>query len=314
MKWFLFALLMTASILWGLEGEKSVTPWYSGNIISSYGINFPPGSSYFEAYFFANRIYGIYNKRGEVRTPLNIHQYTGVLEWGTGLTDGIDLTAQGSGVYIVNDGHETTQFGDTEVFLGFQILKGKKNQWPPYVRFVIGEIFPTGKYRELDPRFSGGDAVGFGAFNTFFSLIIQKFYEGKHPFNWTLNLYYYLPSRVRIKGASVYLNAVDVKGKVRPGVEFAADLAFEYKFNQPWGMGLDIYFQQQNRSSFHNDRADFELLLPPFLPSSYLLSLAPSIEFNISDKAGMLAGSWFTVSGRNTPAFASFIYAFYWSF
>lgn len=314
MKWLLITLLMVASTVWGVEGQKSATPWYAGNIISNYGINFAPGSSFFEVYFLANRIYGIYNKRGEIRTHLNIHQYTSVLEWGTGLTDAIDLTVEASGVYIVNDGHETTQFGDAEVFLGFQVLKGKKNKWPPYVRFLIGEIFPTGKYTGLDPRFSGGDAVGFGAFNTFVSLIIQKFYEGKHTFNWTLNLYYYLPSRVRVKGANTYLNAVDVNGKIRPGVEFAADFAIEYKFNKPWGFGLDIFFEQQNSSSFYNNRADFDLLLPSFLPSSFLLSLAPSIEYNFNDKFGMLAGSWFTVSGRNVPAFTSLVYAVYWEF
>ncbi len=44
-------------------------------------------------------------------------------------------------------------------------------------------------------------------------------------------------------------------------------------------------------------------------PSSEQWSLAPAIEYDWSTHFGVISGVWFTVAGRNAPAFANWVTA-----
>jgi hypothetical protein len=42
-------------------------------------------------------------------------------------------------------------------------------------------------------------------------------------------------------------------------------------------------------------------------PSCIQVGLAPAIEYNFSDEVGLIAGSWFTILGRNSYQIVSAI-------
>lgn len=284
---------------------------FAGNVIAFSGTNTEPGEFNAQTFIYLTRLNGVYNSDSQLVSNLNVHQYQVELELTVGLIKNVELMVELYGYRIHNNGKDAYYMGDADLLFGFQLLKEKKNTIIPNIRFLVGEIFPTGKYEGLNERFSGGDGVGEGAFATFLTFIMSKTCFGKHPFNWTLNLFYTISSDVHVKGRNIYIDVPEIRGKVKPGVQFAADFAFEYKFNKPWGCGIDVFFQQQNSSSFHN-RSSVSMI--PDIPSSYTLSLAPSLEYNFNENTNMLGGAWFTVAGRNDFSFRTIVFAFYHDF
>ena len=75
---------------------------------------------------------------------------------------------------------------------------------------------------------------------------------------------------------------------LRPGPQLIANL------------GLDIHYLHQNSSRT--------------TPSTEQFSLASCIEYNPSPNFGLKVGPWFTLAGRNSPAFFSGVTTIYWYF
>ncbi len=48
--------------------------------------------------------------------------------------------------------------------------------------------------------------------------------------------------------------------------------------------------------------------------SSEQWSLAPALEYNFSEDVGIIAGIWFSTSGRNTIDFISYVASLTWQF
>lgn len=295
----------------GRGEKKEEPPWFAGTIIAFSGSNTEKGEFNAQAFAYFTRLNGFYNSDSQLVSNLNVHQYWVELELSYGLFKKVDVNVELFGYLIHNDGRSAYHAGDTNAYLGFQVLEEKKDSIIPNIRFLIGEMFPTGKYDGLDERFSGGDGVGMGAFSTYLTFIMSKTCFVKHPFNWKLNLFYTISSDVHIKGRNVYIDSPGIRGVVKPGVQFAADFSFEYKFNKPWGFGIDVFFEQQNSASFHNRSSE---PIVSDIPSSHLLSLAPSLEYNFNENMNMLAGAWFSVDGRNELSFRTIVFAFYREF
>lgn len=304
-------LLVGFSSLWGTERKEQQL--FAGNIIAYSGTNIETGQFYVQPYLYFTRLNGTYNKDSELVSNVNIHQYA--IEWlmSYGLITNVNVQLDLCGYYVYDSGYETCVAGDTDLMLAFQVLTEKRGTCRPNVRFFVGETFPTGKYDNLDVQFDGGDGVGEGAFSTFLTLIVNKNYAGRHPFNWTLNLYYVIPSAVEVEGRNIYFFTPGLRAKVKPGVQFQADFAFEYKFNKTWGWGMDVFFEQQN-SAWSNVQFTRTTSIPGYLSSSYTLSLAPSLEYDVNERVNFLVGGWFSVAGRNDYSFRTIVLAFYRQF
>ncbi len=313
MRVFFLTLLCLAAHPLFASGDEP--PLFAGNMIAYSANNTPPGHAFVQSYVYATHLLGMYNPDSRRIFDRHVHQYELEVEVAVGLTEQIDVTLEMRGFNIRTSGSDTFQPGDTNLFFGFHVLEEKQRSLVPSVRFLVGEFFPTGKYDNLDVMFEGNDGVGMGAFSTYLGFIASKTYHlGCHPFKWTVNVFYYLSSRVNVNGGNIFiLDRPNLKGQVTPGVQFEFDLAFEYKFNRPWGVGLDIYFQQQNAGSFRSNHVADEKAYPT-IPSSHLFSLLPTIEYNFSDRLSVLGGSWITVAGRNAPLFASYVFSFYYFF
>ena len=164
----------------------------------------------------------------------------------------------------------------------------------------------------MDPELIRNDATGSGAFETSLTLVCRKiFYTWpKHPYNWEISVTTAHTSAVRVEGINSYNGELQTKGTIKPGERFHSDLAFEYKFDKNWGWGFDLNFIYQNSLSFHRDFPDNS----NGAPSSYLLSFAPEVEYSFSEIAGISAGIWFSVAGRNTPSFFSGALTAYYEF
>ena len=79
----------------------------------------------------------------------------------------------------------------------------------------------------------------------------------------------------------------------------------EYTATKNWALALDL-----NAVCAAKNRFKGKSTSKVGGPSSIQLSLAPAIEYNWSSQLGVIAGSWFTIAGRNSTRFTSVVGAF----
>jgi hypothetical protein len=284
------------------KGEEEEAPWFIGTLLAFFGENIEKGRLLVQPFLFVMRRYGFYDAHSSLVRDRNNHLYMGEVILEGGLTEKIDFTLDLLATDIYTGGHNAFSLGDTFFALGFQMLKDKKGTSIPDLRVVVGENFPTGKYDHLNPVFKADDATGTGAYATWLLFIGQKiFYTWpKHPYKWNVNLGMIHFSDVHVKGFNFYGGDETTKGLVKPGERFYLNVAWEYKFDENWGCGIDLHYEYQNSSSFHNQGGD---TLFQGGPSTETFSLAPEIEYNFNANFAISAGLWGSVLGRNSPAF-----------
>ena len=248
--------------------------------------------------------------------------------------------------YVQNQKDHNTygHIGDTFIMLGYQAFtqEGKR----PDLRITIQQIIPTGLYNNLSESRNGTNITGMGSNQTSFGLNFQYLSKLPHThyLNSTLNITYTHAMEVAIQGISAYGGTSSTHGHIDPGDSFVIDLATELSLTQQWVAVLEGMFIYQQASFFKgvvgtptaDDPQPLGLIRNRFrnrlrhrlIPSRNNIggtdgigngnldeiTLAPAIEYNFSDQYGIIAGVWFTVAGKNTPAFASPMVAFnaYW--
>lgn len=292
--------------------EVPAAPLFAGNIISTYAQNSTKGLFSFQPYLYYTRLYGFYDTEGHIDPKLNVHQFVMESQTSYGLTDFVDVSLDVTAYEIWNDGHHTNALGDAALYFGFQLISELEDNFISNLRFLVGEIFPSGVFNNLDATFSGGDAIGTGSYTTFLGLIANKVCANTpHPFMITLDLYLSYFTVADVEGLNLFIMSDPfLEGSITPGLAFATDLAFEYKLNPAWSIAVDFYYQHQNRSYFLDRNTDIFVTLP----DSTLFSIAPAIGYVLNEKRSFLIGGWFTVTGRNAPAFDSLVATIYFGF
>jgi hypothetical protein len=282
--------------------KEEEAPWFAGTYLAQYAVNIEPCHLLVTPSFEISQIPGYYNEHSDLIHDRNLHLYTWILMLETGLTKKIDITLDLTGIYAHLNNRNAYHQGDTQVFLGFQVALEKKESWVPDLRVLLGGGFPTGKYDRLNPEFNLSDVTGTGAYEVWLIFVAQKtFYNRRnHPYKWNINLTTIHPSEVSTKGLSIYGGGPGVSGRAVPGERFIANLSYEYKFDKHWGWGIDLNYDYQNSSSFFTRKGISTFV---GLPSFETFSLAPEIEYNFNEDATVEAGVWYSVFGRNTPAF-----------
>lgn len=292
-------------------------PWYTGPLLTPSATMCPPGHVAWQPYIFFTDTYGAFNEdRERVDAPNKFTiqpQPLAVVQ--TGITPSVDTTLGMSTVANWEKGEFSGGFNDITLQLGFLIQK--QGLWIPGAKFAVTQSFPTGKYKNLDPKDLGLDATGAGAWKTTFSLAFSKltFWNTLHPFNTRLAFGYTLPTVVEVTNFNAYGGGFGTHGIVRPGNSFSADLGFELSINQPWVIALDVAYNCQNITKFSGKVGTTTKSgsTPASVGGGFndSLSLAPAIEYNYSGSMGLLGGVWFTVYGRNTGNFVSGIFSWY---
>jgi hypothetical protein len=306
-------LLLANNFIYAADhGSDGQDPLFAGTLLAIYAKNPKAGHSAIQPYVFFNKNYGFYNKNSKLIDNSNIYRDQLFLAFQTGITDNFAIGIFPNIVYAHSKQEEFFNYGDTIVFLAFQVANDRKNSWVPDCRILIEESFPTGKYKNLASPI-GLDASGSGSYETSFIFITRKiFYDTlPRPFNFNLNLYYILSSQSRVSGINVYGGDMMTQGIVHPGNQFLANLAFEYSLSHHWGCGIDVHFEHQNTSHFSSKKRQEGL---NGLFSWDRISLAPCIEYNFNENFNIIGGAWLSIYGRNATAFMSYGATLYYYF
>jgi len=317
-KTLFFSLTIATAFLLGKEDEPVLfeehpepkyIPWLTGPLLVPTGYVTPRGHFNLEPFLFVTSFFGDYDghwhpvSRKDPLLSVNPQLFVQV-----GLTEWMDLESTPQMFYNHIDGASSTHFGDFPLGVDFQLVQENDDKGIPSVKFQLEESFPTGKYQHLNPRKKGTDGVGAGAFITSPTLVITRILHiKKHHFLVVhLSGTYNIPSPTHVKGLTVYGGGKGTHGKVYLGQSINAFFSLEYTFNQRWVFSIDSEYTHANKTRFSGHSNGN----PVGLPSSEQCVLAPALEYNMSPTMGLIAGSWFTVAGRNTPQLAGGVIAF----
>ncbi len=303
-----------------IEGEYKkaaalFNPWYAGPLLTPSAHNVPPGGFNFQPYYFYTRITNEYDSNGSKMdvTATTENLFQAILQ--AGLTHRLDFSLV-AGCQVTTK-RDTTKavYLDTATELGFQVLS--ESHYGPAIRGIVEVVFPTGRYRHLDPVDSDIEAAGLGAYQFGLGFAASKviWWLTPHPFQLRFSCQYDIPTHVHVKGFNAFGGGVGTDGIVHIGNIISTFTSIEYSVTKNWVLAVDFAYSYKNKSTFHgtpglnSDGSPAE----NGSPSSYSLAVAPAIEYNVSGHLGFLIGGETLLWGRNAPNASSAIFTFTWS-
>ena len=294
--------------------------WWTGPLIASSGQTTPKGHWSFEPYGFYT-VYPEHYKNFEPQAVI-----------GRGLTNFLDVQ-----VGIPYDfSWDQKKFGqglsDISLSFGLQVFKQNNRKWHPDFRVVVQELFPAGRYQNLDPTLLGTDQTGGGSYQTSLALNFQYTTEFKNDHYLRTRLAFVGANSniVKVNGVNAYGGTTTTHGRVNPGHSYSADLAFEYALTKNWVPVFEIIYVTSSPSIFTGDPGIFTLQSgsiigtsggnPGFTAGGAIggggvtqVSMAPAIEYNFSNNLGIIGGVWFSTSGPAAAQYKSFVIAISYS-
>lgn len=272
-------------------------PWFTGPLLAPAGKTIPAGHMNFEPYFF----YSGY--------PHGFRNFEVTPIISLGILSFLDLQASLPYDYSWVRDQRGNGIGDYSMALGFQVLRQKENSWTPDLRLVLQEVFPTGRFENLDPNKLGTDQTGIGAYQTYLGFNFQKLIQlsQEHYLRTRLSLVGAKFSDVNVHNVNAFGGTLGTKGKVKLENSYSADLAFEYTLTQNWVPVFEVLFVHSPGSNFVGS--------PGFTPGGTVagvggtannqVSLAPALEYNINSNIGIIGGVWFSVTGPHASEFVT---------
>jgi len=293
--------------------QKMFIPWYTGPLITGSANNVPKGKNNFQVYTFFDWAYARFNNSRKSKSIDTVFTFQPLGLIQRGLTDWLDITVIATGFLKWSDGEYGQSYGDMSATFGFQVIK--QTPWIPSVRVTVGESFPTGKFRNLNPSRIGLDAGGAGIYATIAGLNVSKVFWQipLHPIAWRFTGTYEFPNiKAPVRNFNAYGGGVGTNGDVRVGQTLNLDTAIEYSFTEKWVFAFDIAYTYSMDSTFRGNpglNADGSAAAVGG-PSSDNLSFAPAIEYNPDEYGGFIGGIWFSVTGRNSSNFAAIVLSY----
>lgn len=295
------------------EEMTPYTPWFTGPLLAPTPINMLPDRPAIEPTITVFDTYGEYNENWHLKKEKDIWAINPLVDFQFAITDFLGIETIIGALTNFRGSRISTNFQDTIMFFGCQLLNDKKGTWIPDLRFIIQETYPTGNYQDLDPVNEGIDSTGQGSFQTGPVLAFRKlFYLPENFLSLRGSVGYLFPSTVKVTGFNTYGGGFGTRGRVRPGQSFIAFFSGEYSISQRWALAFDSEFFYQRRSRFSGTPGFSEpgIEATNGLPTFVQISFAPELEYSFKFGSGLLGGLWFTLGGKNSPAFGSAFIAY----
>lgn len=285
---------------------SSPEPWFTGSLLTP-GANIVPKGHYnIQPYLFFTNTYGHYNAHWKNHSIPRLFVGSFILDIHFGLSKICDFHFNPMVLYKHQEHIHAWSFGDIPISIGFQLYQNIPARTAIKLRLLAN--LPTGKYQNLAPSKKGLDTGGLGGYFPGIGLVIgQTFAMGGSQFLATrLSLSYRFPTPVHVKGLNAYGGDPQTKGKIFPGQDFVSLLGLEWSFTQHFVLACDVEYAHFQKTRFKRKKGYLNGV--PHLIHSFSkeqLSIAPALEYNFNKNLGIIAGCWFSLAGRNTPAFAS---------
>lgn len=312
MRKLFFSLLAPIALCgFAINSDKPNSPWFTGPLLTPSSRVVPADEYNLEPYFYWTVFNGFYNEKSKAESRPHINQINNQLTFRIGLAKNLDLAGSIQSFYTRTRGVYSSGLNDSTLGFNYQLYLSKPEEWFPNVRLTVIEVFPTGKYQRLKEKKLGTDSGGDGAFLTILGITFGKVIHiyDVHYLSLRLNFSTTFKGRARVKGFNTFGGDSTTFGKVFIGSIFVVRGAFEYSLTRNWVLACDFQALYSAKDHFRG-----KTLLPVGGPSNSSISLAPAIEYNFNSQLGIIAGSWFTIDGRNAARFISTVVGLNYNF
>ncbi len=286
--------------------QETFNRWYSGPLLPGSAYMMPERHISLQTYVYGGYEYAHINAHYIPRSGPHLFQLQPQINaLQLGIAHWLDVSAAFQAFANWREGEVSGGIGDTTLTLGFPILKETIRL--PAMKLGIGEILPTGRYRNFTPSKAHVQATGQGSCQTIFSYRIAKifFRKSNRPMNLRATLGYIIPSTVKLYGFNTYGGANNTWGTLRPGNQINMTIGSEWQFWRKWVFVNDLVYIYNNRDHFHGwqgTKPDGSIAKVG-RPSNEQLSYSPSLQYNPFPSLNILGGIWTSLFGRNTDIF-----------
>jgi hypothetical protein len=259
---------------------------WTGPMLASNAETLPRGHFYTEPYFYDVVVGGDHHPGSS-----GFYQY--------GLLNSLTVGVQPSFATATNSfGHGMT-IGDFKLLSQVRLTHFTPEHRVPTIAVVLNQVLPTGKYNHLR---AGQEGHGSGSFATEVGVNVQQYFllKNGHLLRARINVLQSIPYGTHVSGRSVYGTADGFSGHATPGAKTTLIGAVEYSLTCEWVLALDVIRESTRTTKLHGRDATGALVERTF-PSARAVGFAPAVEYNWSDRAGILFGVWVTPKGHNTP-------------
>jgi hypothetical protein len=260
---------------------------WTGPMLASNAETLPKGHFYTEPYFYDVIVGGDHHPGSS-----GFYQY--------GLLDSLTVGLQPSFATATNRlGHGMT-IGDFKLLSQLRLTHFTPEHRVPTIAIVLNEALPTGKDDRLGPTEEGH---GSGSFATEIGINVQQYFllRNGRLLRARINVLQSIPHGTGVVGRSVYGTAAGFRGHAKPGSKTTLIGAVEYSVTREWVLALDVIRESTSKTRLEG-RYDGGPLVRQTFPSSRDLGFAPAVEYNWSDRSGILLGIWISPKGHNTSA------------
>lgn len=282
---------------------------WTGPIIAAGAGTLPQGHALVEPYVYDVIRYGRYNNDGDERSASRTHSYGSLTYILYGVTDrftaGLIPTF---GYNRVNGARDSSgiQLGDLSLQGQYRLTEFRRGGRVPTLSLVVQQTLPTGKYDRLGENVS--DGLGTGA-NTTTLAIYSQYYiwmPNGRILRSRFNVSYALSDEVDVEGVSVYGTSAGFRGTAHPGDVLSINSAWEYSITREWVFAIDFIYQHDANTRLEGMQADPATgdtrRISEDFGSAWRFGVAPAIEYNFTDRVGVIAGARWFAAGRNTSA------------
>jgi len=280
-----------------VEGYRSAmdSARWTGPLLASNAETLPHGHFYTEPYFFDVISSGDHNPGSS-----GFYQYGLTDNWTVGMQP---FFALGTQKY-----NRDVAIGDFKLLSQVRLSHFTADHRVPSVALVTNLVLPTGKSDNLGPLKQGH---GSGSFAPEIGVNVQHYFllGNGRLLRARINVLKDFPLRHNVSGRSVFGTGPDFHGRAKPGSKTSVILGAEYSLTKEWVLAFDVERDQWGKTSVVGRNTPDSPLVRQTAPRSWNIGFAPAVEYNWSDRAGVIVGIWIVPKGHNaessvTPAIA----------
>ena len=261
---------------------------WTGPMLASNAETLPQGRGYTEPYFFDIISGGKHNPGTS-----GYYQY--------GLLDGFTVGVQPELALGTHRANHGMALGDFKLLSQLRLTHFTPEHRIPTVAVVLQEVLPTGKHDRLGPLEEGH---GSGSFATEGGVNVQYYFLLKNDrlLRARFNFLQRFPHGTDVDDRSVYGTTAGFRGHARRGSRTTLIGAVEYSLTREWVLALDVIRESNGKGRVRGHYGSDGPLVNQTIPASSYVGFAPAVEYNWSDRSGILLGIWVIPKGHNTPA------------
>lgn len=297
--------------------KKMFNPWYGGPLITGSGNVYDPGYVNINPTVQVTDYYAAFdNSRKSIPIP-DIMEVNPSVVVGVGVVKRVELDVQLA--WDFQEQSNVSFFGWQDSWVKLSLGLVKEKPYVPAMKFSVKEIFPTGRYKNLNPIKAGVEGLGDGAYKTEFAFNISKvaWWIITHPMDFRFAFIYGIADhRIKVTNFNSYGGGFGTNGKVNYHSYWKVNFGYEFSVTQKIVWAIDLVYEYFGKRAFKgiNGFNEDGTIAIVGAPSGDKLSLAPAVEYNFTPDIALVGGLWFTVWGRNKLNFIAGIINFSYGF